>query len=195
MVLTTAETQTIAHGVYTQYLVAMFRPKIGAARILNTVRHHGSARTFTMTDTSCCGRTDSVWESGIAWLTATPSKCFTMLVSWCVRRDLEAQPAGERGALWGVPFAVKDNIDALPHPTTAACDAFRYTPTASASTVAALESEGEALMPHWPSSTSTPVHTPELPGQPACSWQVTHASDVNGSAPQASRCRTCRDPS
>ena len=59
-----------------------------------------------------------------------------------VHRELEAQPAGERGALWGVPFAVKDNIDALPHPTTAACDAFRYTPECSASTVSALEGEG-----------------------------------------------------
>jgi Asp-tRNA(Asn)/Glu-tRNA(Gln) amidotransferase A subunit family amidase len=40
---------------------------------------------------------------------------------------------------------VKDNIDALPHPTTAACDAFRYTPQRSAVTVAALENEGACM--------------------------------------------------
>ena len=72
--------------------------------------------------------------------------CFTHS-STGVRRELEAQPVGERGALWGVPFAVKDNIDALPHPTTAACDAFQYTPAHSASTVAALENEGKQLVP------------------------------------------------
>ena len=70
-----------------------------------------------------------------------------MILPRRARRELEAQPAGERGALWGVPFAVKDNIDALPHPTTAACDAFRYTPSCSASTVAALEGEGEQPTP------------------------------------------------
>ena len=67
------------------------------------------------------------------------------LITESICRELEAQPAGERGALWGVPFAVKDNIDALPHPTTAACDAFRYTPQSSAATVAALESEGACI--------------------------------------------------
>jgi hypothetical protein len=38
--------------------------------------------------------------------------------------------------LYGVPFAVKDNIDALGLPTTAACPAFSYSPAHDATAVA-----------------------------------------------------------
>ncbi len=47
--------------------------------------------------------------------------------------------------LWGVPFAVKDNIDATPLPTTAACPAFAYLPEVDATAVAKLRAAG-ALM-------------------------------------------------
>ncbi len=49
-------------------------------------------------------------------------------------------PAGK--PLYGVPFAVKDNIDVAGLPTTAACPAFAYTPTRSAFVVEALERAG-----------------------------------------------------
>ncbi len=54
---------------------------------------------------------------------------------------------GPRGRkLWGVPFAVKDNIDVAGIPTTAACPAFAYTPTEHAPSVAALLAEGAVLV-------------------------------------------------
>jgi len=47
-------------------------------------------------------------------------------------RDIDSLP------LYGVPFAIKDNIDLARVPTTAACPAFAYTPEQSATLVAQL---------------------------------------------------------
>ena len=44
--------------------------------------------------------------------------------------------------LWGVPFAVKDNIDVAGSPTTAACPAYSYTPEDDAPVVARLKAAG-----------------------------------------------------
>ena len=51
-------------------------------------------------------------------------------------RDFEAAP------LWGVPFAIKDNIDLAGAPTTAACPDFAYTPERSATVVERLLAAG-----------------------------------------------------
>ena len=48
--------------------------------------------------------------------------------------------------LYGVPFAVKDNIDALGLPTTAACPAFSYSPAHDATAVAKLRAAGAILI-------------------------------------------------
>ncbi|RYY75104.1 MAG: allophanate hydrolase [Gammaproteobacteria bacterium] len=48
--------------------------------------------------------------------------------------------------LYGVPFAVKDNIDVAGVPTTAACPAFTYVPKADAVTVALLKKAGAIVI-------------------------------------------------
>ena len=56
-------------------------------------------------------------------------------------RDLEARgPVGK--PLYGVPFAIKDNIDLAGVPTTAACPSFAYVPRNSATTVQRLIDAG-----------------------------------------------------
>ncbi|MCW0181631.1 MAG: amidase family protein, partial [Zavarzinia sp.] len=44
--------------------------------------------------------------------------------------------------LWGIPFAVKDNIDCAGLDTTAACPAFAYSPARDATVVARLRAAG-----------------------------------------------------
>lgn len=57
------------------------------------------------------------------------------------------QAEGPRGrALWGVPVAVKDNIDVAGLPTTAACPAFAYTPARDAAAVARLRAAGAIVI-------------------------------------------------
>jgi allophanate hydrolase len=55
---------------------------------------------------------------------------------------------GERklGPLYGVPVAVKDNIDVAGLPTTAACPAFSYMPDADAVVVARLKAAGALVI-------------------------------------------------
>ena len=48
--------------------------------------------------------------------------------------------------LYGVPFAVKDNIDVAGRPTTAACPAFAYVPRRSATVVEKLRDAGAILI-------------------------------------------------
>lgn len=49
-------------------------------------------------------------------------------------------------ALWGVPFALKDNIDCAGLETTAACPAFAYQPKEDATVVARLRAAGALLI-------------------------------------------------
>ncbi len=65
-----------------------------------------------------------------------------------IPRDAVLAEAAALGAfdpampLWGMPFAVKDNIDVAGSPTTAACPAFAYQPDGDAFVVAQLRAAG-----------------------------------------------------
>lgn len=48
--------------------------------------------------------------------------------------------------LWGIPFAVKDNIDVAGMPTTSACPAYAYTAEADAHVVALLKAAGALVI-------------------------------------------------
>jgi allophanate hydrolase len=52
----------------------------------------------------------------------------------------------ERRPLFGVPFAVKDNMDVAGMPTTAGCPAYAYVPERSATVVELLEEAGAVLV-------------------------------------------------
>ena len=55
---------------------------------------------------------------------------------------LEKARSAPKGPLYGIPFAVKDNIDVANLPTTCACPEFAYAPERSATVVARLEAAG-----------------------------------------------------
>lgn len=59
---------------------------------------------------------------------------------------LEALGRGPQQPLWGIPFAVKDNIDVAGLPTTAACPDFLYMPERSATVVEKLLAAGAILI-------------------------------------------------
>src|SRR3974377_1188034 len=59
-------------------------------------------------------------------------------------KSLSAERA--RGPLFGVPVAVKDNIDVAGLPTTAACPAFSYEPGLDATAVARLRAAGTIVI-------------------------------------------------
>ncbi len=74
------------------------------------------------------------------WITRVPDD-----VVLAQARKLQA--AGPRGRLlWGVPFAVKDNIDVTGLPTTAACPGFAYMAESSAPAVQRLLDAGAVLI-------------------------------------------------
>jgi allophanate hydrolase len=69
---------------------------------------------------------------------------------WIALRDkesvLDSVRGAPRGPLYGIPFAVKDNIDVAGMPTTCGCPAFAYVPERSATVVERLEAAGAILI-------------------------------------------------
>jgi allophanate hydrolase len=82
-------------------------------------------------------RVDERGEDGV-WIASTDRAQLRAEAKQLERRHA----AGESMPLFGVPFAVKDNIDVAGLPTTAACPAFAYTPKTDAPVVARLRAAG-----------------------------------------------------
>ncbi len=62
------------------------------------------------------------------------------------RELLQREPDPALLPLWGIPFAVKDNIDVAGLDTTAACPAFAYRANNDATTVARLKAAGALVV-------------------------------------------------
>lgn len=61
-------------------------------------------------------------------------------------QQLEIDPAGVTLPLFGIPFAIKDNIDVAGVPTTAGCPAYAYMPERSATVVEKLLAAGAIIV-------------------------------------------------
>lgn len=79
--------------------------------------------------------TDPAWISLIS-----PAQLEQQLQQLLARESAAALP------LYGIPFAVKDNIDVSDLPTTAACPAFGYQPSRDAEVVARLKAAGAIVL-------------------------------------------------
>lgn len=81
------------------------------------------------------------------WITRVPR---AMLQAQAERLEQARQEHGaavlQHLPLFGIPYAVKDNIDVAGLPTTAACPAFAYTPAVSATVVDKLQAAGAILI-------------------------------------------------
>ncbi|RCW78997.1 allophanate hydrolase [Phyllobacterium bourgognense] len=76
------------------------------------------------------------------FITPTPDKDLR-----AAARDLMARaPEPNSLPLWGVPFAVKDNIDVEGLPTTAGCPAYAYNPGTDSTVVARLKAAGAIVI-------------------------------------------------
>jgi len=88
-----------------------------------------------------CRRADAHGDNPI-WIARVPREALLRRA-----RSLAAEAkAGTILPLYGVPFAVKDNIDAAGLPTTAACPAFSYLPERNATVVQRLLDAGAMLV-------------------------------------------------
>jgi allophanate hydrolase len=80
------------------------------------------------------------------WIARAPEAALLARAAALDRRAGREPDLLARLPLFGIPFAVKDNIDVAGLETTAACPAFAYRPAVSAPVVARLEEAGAILV-------------------------------------------------
>jgi len=113
----------------------------GAAGSLDIARlqadYRGGRRTPSAVIDTVLGRIAARGDDG-TWIARVPDDVLRAQAAALDAR-LKADPTVlDREPLFGVPFAIKDNIDLAGLPTTAACPAFAYTPAHSAPAVERL---------------------------------------------------------
>jgi allophanate hydrolase len=89
--------------------------------------------------TELLARIDSCPDKAV-FITRIPHNDIIAEATSLNQADLATKP------LWGIPYVVKDNIDAAGLPTTAGCPAFAYTPAADSTVVARLRAAGAILL-------------------------------------------------
>ncbi len=128
---------------------------MSAGQHLVTLRQEGEVRPEIRLD---LGSLRQLYKSGAATPTDVVSEVYQRIAeqgdaatwislvprekSLARARKLEQAPLATARPLYGVPFAIKDNIDVAGMPTTAACPAFSYSPPRSAAVVQALVDAG-----------------------------------------------------
>ena len=71
------------------------------------------------------------------WISLVPRE-----TAFARARALERDPLAPACPLYGIPFAIKDNIDLAEVPTTAGCPGFSYSPSRNATVIEALVDAG-----------------------------------------------------
>jgi allophanate hydrolase len=85
-------------------------------------------------------------KSGSAWITLASESQLATQIDFLTSLKAAADTAGKTLPLYGVPFAVKDNIDVATFPTTAACPEYSYDPATDATVVRLLKEAGAIVM-------------------------------------------------
>jgi len=109
---------------------------------LSALRGHYAARDFTPVDVAA-RVADRMAASADPAIFITPTSRENLIAA--ARALMARHPEPNSLPLWGVPFAVKDNIDVAGLPTTAACPAFAFTPAQDAHVIARLKAAGALL--------------------------------------------------
>jgi len=89
----------------------------------------------------CLGRINAYADPAV-WITRAPADKVLERAQWLT----EHKELATTLPLYGIPFAVKDNIDCAGIPTTAACPAFAYTPERNATVAERLLDAGAILI-------------------------------------------------
>ncbi|PWR21864.1 allophanate hydrolase [Zavarzinia compransoris] len=114
---------------------------MGLPRVLTIDFLHRAYRLGTLTPLDVVDvvieRLES-WPDPAVWISRFPADELRA----AARALMAAGGPSDDRPLWGIPFAVKDNIDCAGLETTAACPAFAYRPAADSTVVARLRAAG-----------------------------------------------------